>query len=462
MRGKLTIHYLISFMVTCLLIFIINIGFMIMNLYVLNDNKLLFDYYPTELIEKVYDSVTLNEGKITISDEGISLLEENGAGLQVLNEENEEVFNYKSPEKAPRKYSNKSLIDMYDDGEKTLFLGENTLNGKEYSYLLFLNPNNIKRIAFSYDANEIYNTHNFPLLITINILVFLVVSFLYTLRVTKPISKIIKKIIDLSKGSYKSEEISKGIYSNVQIELNKLGERLYSNELYRQKLDKMREEWIFNISHDIKTPLTSIIGNAEIMADTEYDLDEEARVKSCNTIINKSVYIKTLVDELNLSTKLKSNSLILNKKQINIVSLVRHVVIDIINDEKYQASNINFTYSDGDIILNLDEQLIKRVFVNLILNSFIHNGSDVKVSIDIRRFNNRVNIVIADNGTGVSPDELSLIFKRYYRGTNTKNKTEGSGLGMAIAHDIIKAHDGEIKATSTLGEGLKIEVDFPL
>ncbi|RDY28441.1 sensor histidine kinase [Romboutsia weinsteinii] len=350
---------------------------------------------------------------------------------------------------------------MYNNEEETLFLEETILDDNTYTYLLFLNSDKVKRITYSYDVKLIEKAHKFPLLIAINIILLLIISFFYTLRVTKPISRIVDKIIDLSNGKYLKPEANKSIYYDVEECLNQLSDRLYSNKQEREKLETMREEWISNISHDIKTPLTSIIGNAEIIADTQYEINDEIREKRCNTIINKSEYIKTLVEDLNLSTRLKSNTLILNKKKINIVSLIRHVLIEIINDEKYNDGNISFNYSDEEIMLELDEDLIKRVFINLIINAYVHNTNDVKIKINIQKINeNNIYISIEDNGKGVSEDELNNIFKRYYRGTNTRNKTEGSGLGMAIAHDIIKAHGGNIKATAKLKEGLKIDIRF--
>ncbi|WP_297635955.1 HAMP domain-containing sensor histidine kinase [uncultured Clostridium sp.] len=460
MRRKLIFHYLCSFIGACLFIFIINIGFMVFNIYILNDKEDIFNYYPTELMEKIYENIDIVHNKVKIDGEGIKLLNESEAGLQILNGENREVFNYNMPKEAPFKYSNKDIIDMYKKNDNTLFLGEKELNGEEYSYLLFLKSGRIKRISLSYDSREITKIHRFPLLIVMNILVVLIISFLYTLKLTKPINNIIEKIFDLSKGVYINKKISTGIYFKVEKGLNELGERLDDNEKERAKLDEMREEWISNISHDIKTPLTSIIGNAEIIGDIEYELRDEGRVKSSNTIINKSHYIKNLVEELNLSARLKSNSLNLNKKKVNIVSLVRHVVIDIINDENI---NIEFNYSEKEIFLDIDENLINRVFINILMNSIIHNDKNVNINVNIftdNSTNNRVNIFICDNGKGMNREEVNHIFERYYRGTNTKNKIEGSGLGMAIAHDIIKAHNGEIKVISELDKGMKVEVNF--
>ncbi|MGL5648272.1 MAG: sensor histidine kinase, partial [Clostridium sp.] len=167
----------------------------------------------------------------------------------------------------------------------------------------------------------------------------------------------------------------------------------------------------------------------------------------------------TLIEELNLWSKIKSDSLTLNKKEVNIVSLIRHIIIDIINDEKYKNIKINFNYSKEEIILNIDESLINRVFINILMNSIIHNDENIIINVNINDdniTNNKVNTIVSDNGKGIKAEEVDYIFKRYYRGTNTKNKIEGSGLGMAIARDIIKIHNGEINVISELGKGMKI------
>mgnify|MGYP000039464431 CR=1 FL=1 len=459
MRGKLIIHYFVTFILACLIIFAINIVFMRENIY---GAGALYNYEPEQLVTTFRNYIYLTEdNKVEVNKEGMDLLNSDNIGLQILDEDNKEVFQYEKPATAPSYYSNVSLIDMYSHKEETLFLSEKTINNKTYTYLLFLDPNKVKRITYSYDVKLIEEAHKFPLLIIINLALIIIISFLSTVRLIRPINRIINKILNLSNGNYNIGKTKQGIYYKVEKSLNNLAGRLERNEIEREKLEEMREEWISNISHDIKTPLTSIIGNAEIMADTEYEIDDEIRDKCCTTIIRKSEYIKTLVEDLNLSTRLKNNTLVLNKKKINIVSLVRHVIIDIINDEKYSDSNITFNYSNEEILLELDEGLIKRVFINLIINAFVHNSKEVKVSINIQKLDTGgVNISIEDNGKGVSEDELNNIFKRYYRGTNTSKKIEGSGLGMAIAHDIIKSHGAEIVATGKLGYGLKIEIRF--
>jgi signal transduction histidine kinase len=354
----------------------------------------------SEFKDYIYSS---EDNKVLVNDGGIKFLEADGIGLQILDENNWEVFQYNKPNTAPSHYSNISLIDMYSNKEETLFLDEKVIDDTTYTYLLFLDSNKVKRIIYSYDVILIEEAHKFPVLIIGNILILLLMSFLYTFRITKPINRIVEKILNLSNGNYSRNKIKSGIYYDVEKCLNQLVDRLDNNNKKREKLEEMREEWISNISHDIKTPLTSIIGNAEIMADTEYEID----------------------------------------------------------DEKYNDSNISFSYSDEEILLELDENLAKRVFINLIINAFVYNSNDVKININIQKNNDdNVNVSIEDNGKGVSEEELNNIFKRYYRGTNTNKKTEGLGLGMAIAHDIIKAHGADIKAISKLGKGLRIDIRF--
>ncbi len=123
--------------------------------------------------------------------------------------------------------------------------------------------------------------------------------------------------------------------------LNSLSYKLKENELERKKIDKMRDEWIANISHDIKTPLSSIKGYAEFL-EQDYDFSSEDIKSFAGIINNKSDYIKELVEELNLSMKLKNNESILKKEKVNIVSLVKNSVIDILNDSKYSKVDIKF------------------------------------------------------------------------------------------------------------------------
>jgi signal transduction histidine kinase len=105
----------------------------------------------------------------------------------------------------------------------------------------------------------------------------------------------------------------------------------------------------------------------------------------------------------------------------------------------------------------IDEVLIKRVITNILHNSIIHSNENVSIEVKVEKKEN-IHISIIDNGKGIKDSEIKHIFERYYRGTNTGTKRKGSGLGMAIARDIVEAHNGSIKIKSQLGVGTEIEI----
>jgi signal transduction histidine kinase len=136
---------------------------------------------------------------------------------------------------------------------------------------------------------------------------------------------------------------------------------------------------------------------------------------------------------------------------------VKDCVIDIFNDPKYSERDIEFKESKPSIIVNIDKTLIRRVINNLIYNALVHNSEKTSISVSVFK-KEKVHILISDNGEGISEAELKYIFERYYRGTNTGEAHKGSGLGMAIAKEIVSAHYGEINISSEVGKGTVIEI----
>ena len=263
-------------------------------------------------------------------------------------------------------------------------------------------------------------------------------------------------------GDYKSVKVKKGLYEEVFQKLNIMGASLKTYREKEKSQNKMREEWITNISHDIKTPLTAIMGNAEILGDRRYPVEDNIRINYCEKIIRQSQYIESLVDDLNLSSKLQNPSLFLKVKNVNLTSLVRHTVIDLLNHNKIDEENLKFYYDSEIVSLEGDPHLLQRLFVNIIDNAFSHNNYSVKVKVSIiSKSSDKIVIKITDNGKGVSEKELNKIFQRYYRGGNTGKSTNSSGLGLSIAHDIVKAHAGTITPLNLNGQGFEMIIELP-
>ncbi len=404
-----------------------------------------------------------NNNKIYINNNGEKILREKEAWIQVLDEEGNEIYNYQKPAKAKSHYTPAELIDAYKyisiDNMSTIFVSEKKLGNKNYSYIIGFPPERIRRNVISYDVYNLGNDLKFGIyiILVIDAIIALLFGYLFSRRLTKPLVNIIKDVKNLSEGEYNLKREEKGIYKEVYYNINNLSSKLRSNEEERKKLDKMREEWISNISHDIKTPLVSIKGYAEILSSEDYEYTKEEVKEYSKIIEDKSNYIKDLIDDLNLSTRLKNKALALNLKNTNIVSLARGVVIDILNNPQTSNVNIDFSASREVIEKDVDEILIKRVITNILYNAIVHNDKNVNIEVKVEK-RDRVHISIIDNGKGIKEEELKHIFERYYRGTNTGKRHKGSGLGMAIAKDIVKAHNGIINIESQLGVGTKIEI----
>lgn len=345
----------------------------------------------------------------------------------------------------------------YEERPYINFMLEKNLSSGHVNVILALPNNNIERVTLNFSLDSVMYQSKIIIIITliIDAIIALIFGYLFSRKLTKPISEIITNIDILSKGNYNLYTKEKGIYKAVFENINDLSSTLRENEKQRKELESMREEWLANITHDIKTPLASIQGYAEIISDKDYEFTRDEMQEYTEIIYSKSKYIKELVDELNLSTRLKNNALSLNKQNTNLVALLRNVVIDILNDSRYENRNIEFNSNIDVIEKEVDVMLLKRALTNLIFNAVVHNNESVQIKVDIKKID-KINISIKDNGNGINTKDLEHIFDRYYRGTNTGEAHKGSGLGMAISKEIINNHGGEIQINSKLGCGTEI------
>ncbi|GAA0716833.1 HAMP domain-containing sensor histidine kinase [Clostridium malenominatum] len=418
---------------------------------------------PEDFTREFKEYLMEDKDKIYIHSDGEKILREEEAWMQVLDEEGNEIYNYQKPVKVKNHYTPVELIQAYKyilaDSMSTIFVAEKKIGDRNYSYIIGFPSERIKRNFISYD---IYNLGNslktgVYIILLMDAIIALLFGYLFSRRLTKPLVNIIKDVKNLSEGEYNLKREEKGIYKEIYHNINNLSSKLRSNEEERKKLDKMREEWISNISHDIKTPLVSVKGYAEILSSEEYDCTKEEVREYSKIIEDKSNYIKDLIDDLNLSTRLKNKVLLLNLKNTNIVSLVRGAVIDILNNPQTSNVSIDFSAIREVVEKDVDEILIKRVITNILYNAIVHNNEDVDIEVKVEK-KDRIHIFIIDNGKGIKEEELKYIFERYYRGTNTGKRHKGSGLGMAIAKDIVEAHNGIINIDSEYGVGTKIEI----
>lgn len=240
--------------------------------------------------------------------------------------------------------------------------------------------------------------------------------------------------------------------------------RLRLKESAEEKIqyDKESKELISNISHDLKTPITAIKGYVEGIQDGVASSPEKIG-KYIRTIYMKANDMDRLIDELTFYSKIDTNKIPYNFSKINVSEYFGDCIEEVGLDIETRGIELGyFNYVDEDVTLIADAEQMKRVINNIIGNSLKYLDKKKGIlNIRIKDDGDFIQIVIEDNGKGISPKDIPYIFDRFYRTDSSRNSAQGgSGIGLSIVKKIIEDHGGRIWATSK--EGIGTEVHFVL
>ena len=420
--------------------------------------------YPDGFTRSISYWIVEENCTISLKKFGMKWFDEQGMWLQVLDEKGQEVYSYNKPDSYPISYSASELMALKTseyDNNYTVFTAEYEDLNQTYGYIVGYPYNIGKHLVYTNGERIGLLTPAFNKGIRIVFILLIIFVFAYGFWLSKNLGKITEGIKNISKRNY-TPLSGKGFFREVFDELNEMNDEINRSDELKKETERVRKEWIANITHDIKTPLSPIKGYAELLADNQ--IPENSSVQEYGKIILKNAdYAEKLINDLKLTYQFETGVIPLNMKEIHLVSYVRELVIDIINDPAFSSRDIEFEGVDEDIVVNIDEALFRRALGNLIINALTHNTIDTKVCIGIERDSKDiVSIFVRDNGKGMSDEEQAEIFERYYRGTSTKEKPEGSGLGLAIAKQIVSHHEGEITVKSRVGEGTEFRVAIPI
>ncbi|MCE4049508.1 sensor histidine kinase [Bacillus sp. Au-Bac7] len=315
------------------------------------------------------------------------------------------------------------------------------------------------------------------IIFVVSLLLLLAVTIVFGYRFGAPLVTIMNWIGDLGKGVYgdghykhsvimtKKGKLKKKyrIYKELITTLTQLTETLEQNKQARIKASKVRDEWISGLSHDLKTPLASIGGYAEMLQSDQYSWSEsEVRTFSA-TIAEKAQYMKQLLEDLTLTYQLRSDAFPIAKENVEINEQIRRTVIHYVNGPAGQQYQFVFQPYEGSVIAAVDPKWFQRIMENLLENALKYNPPETTVTVSIRKLDQHLlMIMIEDDGVGMDNETLNRLFERYYRGTNTSSSNNGTGLGMAITKKLIELHGGSIKVKSELGKGTYIRILLPL
>lgn len=453
--------YLIFFLSLCITIFVtLGILFSLITIQKLDGSNVRSDWLKV-FTENFKNQIIFIEDTPQIKQTGIVLLQDNKIGLQILNQDGYEIFNYQKSEEFKDTYSNTELLQISNTGqlqnsEITSFIGIVSDNDKDYIYILHF-PIRISKITMYLNA-ERFTSGKTVILFTVTLLFFIVIisGAIYGLWIANSISYLTRSIKDISTRNY-SPIYNHSTFEDLYNSLNMLNEEIKNSDEIQMQTEKIRKEWIANITHDLKAPLSPIKGYAEILQQEQLKNKKEY-IQYAKIILKNTNYIEKLVDDLKLAYQLDNGVFPVNKHQQNIVRFLKELVIDILNTPEYENRIINFESTIETILYSFDKVLLTRVFWNLITNAFIHGRSNTEVTLQISLSDKILQIFVTDNGKGITKEEIEHLFERYYHGTNNKS----TGLGLAIVKNIVEIHGGDIYVYSTPNVGTTFKMEFTL
>lgn len=418
--------------------------------------------WPKQFTESFSNEIILVDGVPQLKQKGIEQLRRYGLWFQLLDEKGNEVLSYNKPENIPPSYTATELLDMANyknSGEgTTLFTG--TFNAQESGLTYMIGfPVNVDRVTMYLNGDRFTSGKTIIIAIFSGMFFFILLAGLaYGLWITRQMSKMTGAVQDIAARAFLPIRTT-GAFRDVYESLNLLDSEIRLSDETRAGTERMREEWIANITHDLKTPLSPIRGYAELIADAGPSTEE---MKSYGRIILKNAaYAESLINDLKLTYQLQNNILPLRKEKLNIVCFVRELVIDLLNTPDYEGRSISFDCCDEDIRATFDPALLKRAVSNLIINALAHNPADTEIKVSVWK-SDLIRIIISDNGRGMDVREMEKLFIRYHRGSAAHKKQQGTGLGMAIAKQIIELHSGQISVESEPGIGTKVSLSLPI
>lgn len=253
------------------------------------------------------------------------------------------------------------------------------------------------------------------------------------------------------------------VFSDVMVSIEKLSANLQRDQAMRSQTESLREEWIAGITHDLKTPLSSITGYAHLLAEPAYDWSNEEVRKFSTTMLDKSAHMDMLISDLAMTYRLKSGILPPETMDVELNTWLSEALQQAAADPAYGKQQIVFHAAQSEVQIQIYTPWLERIVNNLTANALLHNPTDTVLTVSLmeNEEGNGITIQFSDDGDGMDEATLNRLFERYYRGTDTASTSNGSGLGMAISKGLIEAIGGHITVDTLPGEGTIITLLFP-
>ena len=410
---------------------------------------------PEISISKICDSITLDgTGHLTAAGVLDEILEEHHAWAMVLDDTGTVIFQSRLPEELPRQYTVADVAKF-----SRWYLGDYPVYVQEHPQgLLVVGGEKGSQAKYYFSVSESYARKLLVGLAAVfltNIIVVVLLIWKNTRHVEKAVTPILRGIETVSSGRPVSLP-EKGELAEINRQLNKAG-------AFIAKKDSARADWISGISHDVRTPLSVILGFAGQLED-DRTLPASAREQAA-CIRKQGEKLRSLISDLNLTSRLEYSMQPLRMEKVYFVELARQVVCEFLDgglEERYEIEFSANQESESVSILG-DEALLKRALGNLIQNSIIHNPQGCRIAVSVLRGDVGITVEVADNGAGVSVEKLEELTADHRRLESTDEKLNlRHGLGVLLVRQITEAHKGTMTMESKPQKGFKTVLMFPV
>lgn len=284
-------------------------------------------------------------------------------------------------------------------------------------------------------------------------IIIIITIFNLYMRFGKPLENLFSTIDSVSEGnlSVRVPESKSDMFSELITRFNKMIDEL-------ERADKQRRNLTADIAHELRTPLHIIQGNLEGIIDGVYKPTEE----HINNTLDETKLLTRLINDLQTLSLAESHQLPLHPTRFLLADLIHDLTSSFSSQAKSLGINLESNIKDSSLEINADYDRLNQVLSNLISNALRHtrNGGTISIITESLITNNKLLITIKDTGEGIASEDLPFIFDRFWRGDKSRSGRINSGLGLAIAKQLIEAHNGTIKVESEVGKGTTFVIEI--
>lgn len=410
--------------------------------YIGSDTGNVYPNSQRHILKRISENIEVTDGEITLKDK--SIIPENKWCI-LIDEGGNIIWEQNKPNDIPDRYTINDIAKM-----TRWYLNDYPVyvRAEDYGLLVLGIPkNSVGKYDLEYSMDW-FDTlpQRILIILALNLLLAVLLALLFGSKLYKRLKTLTLGIQDL-RLEKKIRLKEKGIFKELSKNINETSESIERKNAALLLRDNARSNWIAGISHDIRTPLSMIMGYSETLASAS-EISEENRQKA-NIITKQSIKMKKLIEDLNLISSLEYDMQPSKKKEIRLCPLLRSIVTEIINNGLPGKYEINLDFKHEAAVIMGDEALLERAFFNLINNSIVHNKNGCTINISEYVEKGTVYIKISDNGIGV-PDEV-------IKNITVIPKTAHS-LGLPMAYRVFRVHGGKMKAENNKGFSVTIEL----